>query len=128
MTTYELMMKIKEILEANGYETRSPKFANKKDYEVQFSASKDGKYYTTQYDYNGLWGATKLTKHHGYKIEVEYVYRSNGTSENVSVDIMIFALKDSSGWRIAKERVNTHMSDKSVLNRVKKIMDAYEAL
>lgn len=128
MTTYDLMMKIKDILEANGYETKSPIFANVREYEVQYHASKDGKYYETKHEYMSPWGLTQLTSFHGYKILVECVYRSNGTSENVSVDIQIYKVEDSSGRRVAKERVNTHMSDKSIFNRVKKIMDIYETL
>ena len=127
MTTYDLMLKVKEILEANGFETRCTKCLNSKgemmkDFEYDGSASKDGK----------LWREPvkgySFTNLYGYGINFNVVYRSNGANENISVDIIIYKWKASCGTRIAKERININMSDKSINNRVNKIIDIYNSL
>jgi hypothetical protein len=122
MTTYDLMLKVKNELEAKGFETTSPKFSNCLDYEVQAQATKDGK--SERRPVKGY----NFTHLYGYTISFEVVYRSNATSENVSVDISICEWEASSGKRIAKERINTKMSDKSIKNRINKIVEMYEAL
>lgn len=122
MTTYELMLKVKEELEARGFETRSAKATNLRDYEFQASATKDGKS-----EYRPVEGYT-FTHLYGFDIRFSVVYRSNATEENVSVDIGIYEWKASSGRRLTKERVNTKMSEKSIVNRINKIVAFYEAL
>ena len=122
MTTYDLMLKVKDILEGNGYSTKSAKLVNLRDYENHASADKGGKSYwkpVQGYNFNDLFG---------YVITFEVVHRHNGTEENKSVDISIYEYESSYGHRIAKERVNTNMSDRQINNRVKKIMDIFEAL
>lgn len=120
--TYELMIHVKDILEANGYEVTSSKLSNLRDFEHQGHASKDGKSWRTPVEgYN-------FTHLNGYEIGFYVVHRSNATNENVSVDVVIYRWRKSSGGCIAKERTNIKMSDKSINNRVQKIMDAYENL
>lgn len=122
MTTYELMLKVKEILDENGFETSSAPIANLRDFEHQGHATKDGKsWYQIETKYN-------LSRLYGYKITFEVVFRHNATEENKSVDVSIYKWESSSGRRVAKERVNVNMGDKAIANRVKKIIDQYEAL
>ena len=122
MTTYDLMIKVKTALEENGYEVESAKCSNCKDYEFQAWATKDNKSWRKPVEgYN-------LTHLFGHRIEFNVVYRSNGTQENVSVDVEIVKWENSRGKQTAKERVNVNMSERQIANRLKKIMDAYEAL
>lgn len=124
MTNYELMLKVKSILENAGFTTKSTKYSNARDYEVNATATKDNKsWYETV---NGNFGEYKQL--YGYTIDFSRVYRSNATAENISVDIKIASWKMSCGHTIQKERVNIHMSDKSILKRVNKIIDAYNQL
>lgn len=122
MTTYDLMIKVKEALEAKGFTTSSPKFGNRLDYEVEGSATKDGK--SERRPVEGY----DFTRLYGYNICFNVVYRSNGTDENKSVDIAIYEWEASSGRRIAKERINTKMGEKAIATRINKIVEAYEAL
>ena len=122
MTTYDLMLKVKEELENRGFETSSAKATNLRDYEFQARATKDGKS-----EYRPVEGYT-FTHLYGFTVSFSVVYRSNATDENVSVDIEIYEWKASSGRRLAKERVNTKMSEKSIVNRINKIVSLYEAL
>lgn len=121
MTTYDLMIKVKEILEANGFETESPKFANLPDFAHQARATKDGKswYEVSSYGLNQLFG---------HQISFEVVYRHNSTSENISVDIILYEWKNSRGYTIAKERMNINMSEKQILNRVNKIINQFNEI
>jgi len=112
MTTYDLMIKVKDILEANGFETSSPRIANEKDFETSGTAVKKDR--------------KELS------VEFREVYRSNATDENISVDIEVIKWDNNSGIRsgirATKQRINSKMSDRSINNRVKKIMGAYETL
>lgn len=122
MTTYDLMLKIKEELEKAGFETSSPSFSNLRDYEHQGYATKDGKSWrepVAGYSFTHLFG---------YTITFEVVHRHNGTEENKSVDLRICEWKDSSGHTIAKERLNVNHSEKQIQNRINKIIVAYNAL
>lgn len=122
MTTYELMIKVKNALEEKGFETRSAKLANGLDYEFQARATKDGKSerrVVEGYNYTHLYG---------FEIMFQVVYRSNGTNENISVDISIYEWAASSGKRIAKERINTKMGEKAIMTRINKIVEIYETL
>ena len=122
MTTYDLMIKVKDELEARGFTTESAKFSNRMDYEVQASATKDGKS-----ERRAVEGYT-FTHLYGFNIYFDVVHRSNATAENVSVDISIFEWEASSGRRIAKERINTKMGEKAIMTRINKIVDVYNAL
>lgn len=122
MTTYDLMLKIKEALEAEGFETSSPKFSNLRDFEHQGTATKDGKSWETPVEgYN-------FTRLNGFTISFQVVHRHNGTEENKSVDANIYEWKDSRGSRIAKERLNVNQSEKQIQNRIKKIVDKYNEI
>lgn len=122
MTTYDLMIKVKEILEEKGFTTRSPKFANHPYYGYQAHATKDGKS-----EHRAVEGYT-FTHLYGFEIFFNVVHRSNGTAENQSVDISIYEYKASSGKRLAKERINTKMGEKAIMNRINKIVELYETL
>lgn len=122
MTTRDLMLKVKDELENKGFETTSPHFGNCEDYEVRARATKDGK--SEERKVEGY----SFTHLYGYTIEFEVVHRHNGTEENQSVDVSVYEWNDSSGKRIAKERINTKMSEKSILNRINKIVEMYETL
>lgn len=122
MTTYDLMLKVKEILEANGFEVRSPKASNLKDYERQGHATKDGKSWKEPVK------GYSFTYLEGYQITFEVVFRHNGADENISVDVSIYKWHQSSGRRMAKERVNVNMSEKSINSRVNKIITLYNDL
>lgn len=122
MTTYDLMLKVKEALEVEGFEVKSADFSNQKAFEVRATATKDGKSWRTPVKgYN-------FTHLNGFEILFKVVYRSNATAEDKSVDVNIYEWKDSSGYRVAKERLNVNQSEKQIQNRIKKIVDAYNAL
>lgn len=115
MTTHELIVKVKEVLEGNGFEA-----TQYFDHFVQ--ASKDGKAWKEEvkgYDFTRLYG---------YTVDVQEVHRSNGTEENKSVDISIYHWEASSGKRVAKERLNVNFSEKQISNRVNKIVEQYNNL
>lgn len=120
MTTYDLMLKVKETLDEAGFETKSA--PTKTEYESQGSATKDGKSWWEEVEgYN--------FKHlNGYEISFQIVYRSNATEENKSVDVKIYNWKNSSGYLIEKERLNVNYSEKQIQNRLKKIIDKYNEL
>lgn len=122
MTTYELMMKVKEALDEAGFETSSPKFANLRDFEHHGTGTKDGKSWWQPVE------GFKCTEFTGYTIEFGVVYRHNGTDENKSVDIEIRNWKKGGGWLVAKERLNVDHSEKQIQNRIKKIIDQYNAI
>ena len=117
MTTYDLMIKVKEALEEKGFTTDSID-----DYSRQAWATKDDKCKWTPVE---GWDFTRLN---GFRIDFNVVHRSNGTDENVSVDINVYEWKDSSGQRITKERINTKMGEKAIVNRINKIVEIYETL
>lgn len=122
MTTYELMMKVKEALDEAGFETSSPKFVNLRDFEHQGTGIKDGK---------AWWEPVKgftFKDFTGYAISFEVVHRHNGTDENKSVDIAIRNWKHSCGRLVVKERLNVNHSEKQIQNRIKKIIDQYNAI
>ena len=117
MTINELMIKVKDELEARGYEVSSTN-----GYAHQARAERDGKseYRPVEgYNFKNLYG---------YNIIFEVVHRHNGTSENQSVDIGIYKWNASSGGRIANERVNTKMSVRSIANRINKINEIFATL
>lgn len=120
--TYELMLKIKEELDKAGFETASPKFCNRKAFEYQGTATKDGKSWRTPDE-----TCPSIARLNGFQITFTVVYRSNGMSGQ-SVDIIIHEWKDSSGKRIAAERVNVTHSEKQIQNRIQKIIDKYNAI
>lgn len=117
MTTYDLMLKVKTELENKGFEMIAPN-----GYGWQAHATKDGKS-----EYIPVEGYS-FCDLYGYRITFETVYRSNGTAENISVDIAIYKWYRSSGRRIARERINTKMGEKAIMNRINKIADLYETL
>ena len=122
MTTYDLMIKVKNELEAKGFTTSSAKFRNALDYEVQAHAEKDGKC---------EWKMSKkyhMNQFFGLRITFEVVHRHNGTSENQSVDISIYEWENSSGKRILKERINTKMGEKAIMTRINSVVATYERL
>lgn len=120
MTTYDLMLKVKETLDEAGFETRSA--PTKTEYEYQGNATKDGKSCWQQVQ---GWNFKELN---GYEISFKVVHRHNGTEENKSVDIRIYNWKHSMGHLIAKERLNVNFSEKQIQNRIKKIIDQYNAI
>lgn len=122
MTTYDLMLKIKEALEAEGFEVSSAKFSNLLDFEFQATATKDGKSWWTPVE-----GYT-FTNRNGFTIFFQVVHRHNGTEENKSVDLSIYEWKNSLGHRITKERLNVNQSEKQIQNRIKKIVDKYNEI
>lgn len=122
MTTYELMLKIKETLENNGFETSSPEFSNLRDFEYQGHAEKGGKYFRTPVE------GYSFTHANGFSITFQVVHRHNGTEENKSVDISIYEWKASRGHRIAKERLNVNHSEKQIQNRINKIINIYNSI
>lgn len=122
MTTYDLMIKVKNELEAKGFTTGSAKLANVQDYGHSAWATKDGKSeYIPVEGYN-------FSRLYGYRIAFETVYRSNAAADDISVDISIYKWYASSGCLIAKERINTKMGEKAVMNRINKIAALYETL
>lgn len=122
MTTHELMIKVKEALEKEGFEVESAKAKNAPDFSYQASATKDGKSWNIPVEgYN-------ITELNGFTILFQVVYRHNGTEENKSVDIGIYKWKSNSGHRITKERLKVDYSEKQIQNRVKKIVDQYNAI
>lgn len=122
MTTLELMLKVKDILQTNGFETESVKYSNLPEYGARGYAWKDGKAYRTP-----VPGYT-FTNKQGYEIDFNVVYRSNGTEQNVSVSIQLVEWHDSIGHTLAKEKVNVKMGDKAINNRVNKIIALYEEI
>lgn len=115
MTTNDLMLKIKDILEENGFEVTT-------HFSHQASATKEGKSWKEPvpgYDFTRLFGHT---------VDFTVVHRHNGTSENISVDISIYEWKDSRGKRLTKERINVNMSERQILNRVNKIIAQYNEI
>lgn len=117
MTTQELMIKAKDILEANGYEVKSTD-----GFTWNAKAVKDGKAWETPVE-----GYT-FTRLQGHTLGLGVVHRSNGTENNISVDVTITKWHESCGTYVAKERINVNMSDKSINNRINKIMAIYEAI
>lgn len=117
MTTNELMIKVKNELEARGFNVQSAD-----GYTYQAWAEKDGKSEHRQVE------GFKFTHLFGYDVRLAVVHRHNDTAENTSVDISIAEWSFSSGHHIASERVNTKMSDKSIANRVSKIAAIFETL
>ena len=120
--TYDLMLKVKEILENNGFEVESTKSSNLKDFEYQGYATKDGKSWREPVK------GYSFTHLEGYRITFEVVHRHNGADENISVDIALYKWHQSCGQRMARERVNINMSEKSIVNRVNKIVTLYNDL
>lgn len=117
MTTNELMIKVKNELEARGFEVNSPD-----GYTHQAHATKDGKS-----EWRPVEGYT-FERLYGYQITLNVVHRHNGTTENQSVDVRVMKWIASSGGPVATERVNTKMSDRSIANRVNKIAEIFETL
>lgn len=110
MTREELIKKASDILEGNGYTVVA------KDTGVSAEFAKDGKGALTE-DY-------RMT---GLLISLNGVYKHNAADESISVDVTIRKW-DRGGVKIAKERINTRMTDRAINNRMKKIMSAYEAV
>ena len=117
MKVNELMNKVMNELEAKGFEVN---FANGDTRQAR--AEKDGKSERRPVD------GYSFTHLYGYQVWLTVVHRHNGTEENQSVDIEIMKWNASSGHAIAKERVNTKMSDRSIVNRVNKIAELFETL
>lgn len=115
MNTYELMLKVKEELEARGFSVNSHD-----EFKWSASAVRDGK---------SEWRAVEGWNHKNYfgiDIRFNVVHRHNGTEENKSVDIAVYSWDKSSGHRIARERVNVKMGDKAIKSRVDKIVAVFE--
>lgn len=121
MTTYDLMIIVKETLEKEGFETSSEKLSVK-EFSHHGTATKDGKSYRKPVE---GFTFTHLT---GYTIDFDVVHRHNGTDENKSVDIKIMKWKSSNGRSMVKERLNVNYSEKQIQNRIRKIIDQYNAI
>ena len=115
-TTKDLMFEVKVELENKGFEIKHF------DENYQATATKNGKSERRPVD------GYDFTRLYGFTINFEVVHRHNGTDANQSVDVMIYEWEASSGRRVAKERVNTKMSNKSIANRIAKIVEMYEAI
>lgn len=122
MTTYELMLKIKNALDAEGFETSAAEFSNLRNFENHGRATKDGKSWRTSVE------GYSFTRLNGFEIAFDVVHRHNGTAENKSVDLKIYEWENSTGKVIAKERINANHSEKQIQNRIKKIVDKYNEL
>lgn len=60
-------------------------------------------------------------------IDIDEVYRHNGTEHNVNAEISVYLTTGNRySERIAKVRVNENASDRVIKNRVKKIMEIYK--
>lgn len=118
MTINELMNKVKNELEARGFDVNSAD-----GYTHQAYADKDGKSERRPYKE----GAT-YTLLYGYQVCFNVVHRHNGTAENQSVDVRVMKWNASSGGPIATERVNTKMSDRAIANRINKIAEIFATL
>ncbi len=110
MTTNELIIKINEALVKEGFTNDTP-FWEKKFWH------KDGKYSND----------TQL----GMTIEVNVVYRHNGTEENKSVDLTLRNWTQTgnewlpTGHCITNVRLNVNMSERQINNRIAKIIAQY---
>ena len=116
MTTKDLMLKVKEELEAQGFTVNS-----QDDYSRQAKAERDNKSEwipVEGYDFK---------RYYGVDIRLEVVHRHNGTDENKSVDIAVYKYYASSGRCVSKERVNANMGDKAIKNRINKMVALFEA-
>ena len=80
-----------------------------------------------EYDKDTVFGRQHWIETNGPEISVRIVHRSNATEENISVDIEVLIVNAYSGHRLAKERVNTKMSEKSIMKRIDKMVDFYNA-
>ena len=121
MTAYDLMLKVKNELESKGFTTATTT-VTATGCMYSGKAHKDGKceYIPVKgYSFSDLFG---------YDIRFEVVHRHNAAEEDISVDIKIFKWYRSSGNRIARERINTKMGEKAIMNRINKIIDLYETL
>ena len=101
----ELMEKIVAEFKANG---------------IEIKLSKQN--YFNSYDHETMYNAV------GAKyIELNEVYRHNGTEKNVTAEISVWVMKEGHcSSRIEKVRVNENASDRVIKNRVKKIMEIYK--
>jgi hypothetical protein len=114
-TVNDLMLKVKNELKLKGFDVHH-------DFSHTGDATKDGK---SEWKPVEGWNFKHLF---GYTIKFEVVHRHNATAENQSVDIMVYRWDDSSGKRIAQERINTKMGERAIMNRINKIVDMYETL
>lgn len=64
----------------------------------------------------------------GYTIEVEEVYRNNGTNENISLRVSIGLWNHSSGRDIKRVKFSMHDSNKKVERLVNEIIEEYKNL
>lgn len=101
MTTHDLMLKVKDALESEGFICNSVKLKDRPDYWFQGEATKPDK---MKVNLNG--------RTYDLRVIFQVVNKHNASNDNVSVDIAICAFKGCSGMRICKERLNTKMSEK----------------
>lgn len=120
MTVQELMLRVKDELEARGFTTVSAKFSNLEDYAFETHAERDNK---SEWRPVEGWSSPRLC---GVRIEFRVVHRHNGTDTNQSVDIAVYQYKNSSGKRVSQERINTHMGDRAIKTRIDRIVKVFE--
>lgn len=124
MNTTELMIKVKEMLNSEGFKTKAEDWNNPNDYSYRGRAWKgDRLEYRVEHS---PWGDVKMLW--GDELAFSVVSRHNGTDENVSVDVCTVRWERSSGRVISKERVNIYMSEKQIRNRVYKMVARYDEM
>ena len=121
MTTTDLMMKVKEMLNEDGFATKPAYRCD--DYSYMGHATKDGRTEIREYTKYGITSEGKF----GDEILFNVVARRNDADRDISVDIKLIHWEESSGKTIAKQRVNINMSDKQIRNRVSKIITEWNA-
>jgi hypothetical protein len=124
MTAIELLIKIKNALETRGfcaYDTPHGEKSYSCETRSKVSMTKDKKAYFNKND-KGMHRLQGLT------INIDVVYRNNGTDANKSVDATILNWENSSGKQIAKQRFNIDMSEKQINNRINKIVANWDEM
>lgn len=134
-------MTLKQITEMIAKELRNNGF--EKDEELCagltfgfFYKEADVEYRTHRYFVNNVFftGWEEDTYRIGKEVSVNEVYRRNGTQEDISIDIKLSNSRYyENDWsagthtkEITKVRVNTKMSEKQIINRINKILKAYD--
>lgn len=119
MTTYELMLKIKDTLEGEGFITSTSNSKGIKPFEYDGKARREEKSWIEKD------GRREIPV--GYIIRFKVVHALNGR-ENKSVDVMVYEDKDRFMKKLTTERFNVDFSERQFQNRIKKVLDYYDSM
>ena len=117
----QLVKELKNELISRGFEVYA-------DNENAVCLVRNGDYEIEEDKFYSNYAKKELTITHlnGYTINVNEVYRNNGTDENKSARINVYKNKRSSAWVLESVKISQKDGARKRQNAINKIVEAYE--